>query len=93
MQKDTEYNSDALQRLTGRLRRRAVLVVVLWPIIGVVAGAYVGLGNGGNLAAVIGAVLGAFLGYLIGSMRSLYYNVQAMNLLCLKRIEENTRTG
>lgn len=92
MQKNAEYNSDALARLTRRLRRRAVFVMVLWPAIGILAGAYSGLGNAGNLGAVIGAVVGAFLGYLIGSMRFLYYNVQAMNALCLKQIEENTRT-
>ena len=92
MQRTIEYNSDALQRLTSRLRRRAIFVVALWPVIGILAGAYVGYGNAGNLGAVIGAAVGAFLGYLIGSMRSLYYNVQAMNALCLKRIEENTGT-
>ncbi|GEM_PF-5323451 len=92
MQKDTEYKSDALVRLTTRLRRRAVFVVVLWSVIGVLAGAYVGRGDAGNRGAVIGAIVGAFLGYLIGSMRALYYNVQAMNALCLMQIEENTRT-
>lgn len=92
MQKTIEYSSDALQRLASRLRRRAVFVMVLWLVIGILAGAYVGRGNAGNLGAVIGAVVGAFVGYLIGSMRFLYYNVQATNALCLKRIEENTRT-
>ena len=88
-----EYNSDALQRLTTRLRRRGVFVMVLWPVIGILAGAYVGLEIAGNLSAVIGAVVGTFLGYLIGSMRSPYYNVQATNALCLTQIEENTRTS
>lgn len=92
MQKTTEYNCDALQRLATRLRRRALLVMVLWPVIGVLAGAYVGLDIAGNLSTVIGAVVGTYLGYLIGSMRSLYYNALAINALCLKQIEENTRS-
>jgi hypothetical protein len=94
MQKNTEYDSDALVRLTARLRRRAVFVVVLWLVIGTGAGVYVGfeITNGSDLIAVMGAAAGAFIGYLIGSMRALYYNVQATNALCLKRIEENTRT-
>lgn len=91
MQKTTEYDPDALERLTRRLRRRAVFVVALWLVIGVLAGAYVGYGNFGYRGAIIGAVVGAFVGYLIGSMRSLYYHVQAANALCLKQIEENTR--
>lgn len=92
MQETIEYNPDVLQRLVSRLRWRAVFVMVLWPVIGVFAGAYLGLENGASLGAVVGAVVGAFIGYLIGSMRALYYRVQATNILCLKRIEENTRT-
>ena len=92
MPQEIEYSPQALQRLTTRLRRRAIFVLVLWLIIGVLVGAYIGFGNGGRLAAVIGAAAGTLLGYLIGSMRSFYYNVQAMNALCLGRIVENTRT-
>ena len=91
MQKNTEYNPEAVQRLTRRLHRQAAFVMVLWPVIGILVGVFGGLEIAGNFAAVIGAVVGAFLGYLIGSMRCLYYNVQAQNALCLKRIEENTR--
>jgi len=91
MQKNTEYNPDSVKRLTTRLYRRAVFVMVLWPVIGILVGAFVGLEVAGNLAAVIGAVVGAFVGYLIGSTRRLYYHVQANNTLCLKQIEENTR--
>lgn len=92
MAQDTEYSPEAVQRLTTRLRRRAIFVLVVWLIIGVLVGTYIGFGNGGRLAAAIGAATGIFFGYLIGSMRAFYYNVQAMNVLCLKRIEENTRT-
>ena len=93
MEKNTEYNSDSVVRLVRRLRRKAVFIILLWPIIGVLVGVYLGNNNGGKLAIVIGGIMGAFVGYLIGSMRYLYYNTQAMSLLCLKRIEENTRGG
>ena len=91
MQKRMEYNSHVLQSLARRLRRRAVFVMALWPIMGILAGAYIGFENTGNVTEVTGAAVGAFVGYLVGSMRSLYYNVQSMNALCLKQIEENTR--
>lgn len=94
MRKNTEYDSGVVVRLAARLRRRAVFVVVLWLVIGIGAGAYVGreIVDDSNLASVISAAVGAFIGYLIGSMRALYYNVQATNALCLKQIEENTRS-
>lgn len=88
MNKNTEYDPDAVHRLAGRLRRRAMLVLALWPVAGLVIGMIL-LGPGLNGA--IGAVVGSVLGYVIGSMRALHYDVQAQNALCLKRIEENTR--
>jgi hypothetical protein len=92
MQKNTEYSPDTVQRLATRLHRRAVFVTVLWPVIGILAGVFTGLEIAGNVAPVVGAVIGTVVGYLIGSMRCLYYSVQAQKALCLKQIEENTRT-
>ena len=91
MPKNSQHYPDAVDRLTARLHRRALIVTVIWPVIGFLAGGLSGLELGGNVTAAIGAVAGVMAGCLIGSMRSLYYHVQAQHLVCLKQIEENTR--
>ena len=86
-----QYNPESVHTLVAQLYRRATIVLELWPIIGVMAGGYAGRETAGNLGAAIGAALGGYLGYLIGSMRSLYYKVQAQTVLWQKQLEERTR--
>jgi len=86
-----QYNPDSVQKLVVRLDRRATLVLVLWPLIGVLIGGFAGRELSGNLVAVIGAVVGGYCGYLFGSMRRMYYKVQVQTMLWQKRVEELLR--
>ena len=86
-----QYNSDTVQKLAGRLNRRATFVLVFWPLIGALGGGFAGHELSGNLAAVVGAIVGGYLGYLFGSMRSMHYTAQAQTVLWQKRVEEQLR--
>lgn len=86
-----QYDPNATQTLTARLRRRATFVLFLWPLIGVVGGGYAGYKVSGYDHAVVGAVVGGCFGYLFGSMCSLRYRVQVQTLLWQGRVEELLR--
>ena len=87
-----QYNPEVVQKLITRLGRRAIFVLLFWPLIGVVGGAYAGYEFFGDFHAVVGAIVGGYLGYLLGSMCSLRYKVQVQTLLWQKRIEELLRS-
>ena len=86
------YDPDSVQKLVVRLNRRAIFVLLFWPLIGILIGGFAGREFSGNLAAVIGAVVGGYFGYLFGSARSIYYKIQVQTMLWQKRIEELIRT-
>jgi len=87
-----QYNLDAVQTMVVRLNRRAIFVLVFWPLIGIVIGGIAGHEYSGDLVAVIGGAVGGYFGYLFGSMRSLHYKVQAQTVLWQKRVEELLHT-
>ncbi len=91
MHKDIQYDPAVIGLLAKRLYRRAVFVLVFWPVIGVLAFGVNGYNDGGAPGAALGAAVGALLGYLFGTLRSMTLKARAQNALCLAKIEENTR--
>ncbi len=96
MHESIQYDQVAIHKLAKRLYRRSVFVLGLYPIIGVLGFGFAmyeiaGYELGEKLATIIGASVGAFLGYLFGTFRSMRLRIHAQTVLCLERIEENTR--
>ena len=91
MHESIQYDPVAIHKLAKRLYRRSVFVLVFYPVIGVLVLALNGYNSGYKHGAVIGAAAGALLGYLFGTLRSMRLKVHAQTVLCLERIEANTR--
>ena len=97
MHTNIQYDPVVVQKLAKWYYRRSVVVLVFYPVLGVLSCGFAfheiaGYELGERLAAVIGAAVGALLGYLFGSMRSKSLKLHAQIALCQQRIEENTRT-
>jgi len=94
------YDQAILQKFADRLYAKALVTIGFWMVIGFL----VGWALGSFLPMMVNpkirtdygliiAFVGGFLGFLIGNERAFAAKVEAQRLLCLMKIEQNTRSS
>ena len=92
----TAYNPAIIRQYADALYAQAIRMVVMWRIMGILAG-----GLAGNLLSgsrspnenvtVFGAIILGIIGLAIGRERAFDLKLKAQLALCRAQIEENTR--
>jgi len=93
-----KYDAVVICRYADFMYLIALLLTVLWILVGLAAGYLVGRSLEsqvwpGSGSTVIGTVVGALLGLLIGQAIASWYRLAAQVALCQVEIEKNTRKG
>jgi hypothetical protein len=91
------YDRSVIQQFAERLYAQARTVIVVWTILGVIAGLIAGatVADAVNTEqvlafAVVGALLFALIGFKLGQGRAFALRLQAQMALCQTQIEVNT---
>ncbi|MDE3111778.1 MAG: hypothetical protein KGK34_02445 [Chloroflexota bacterium] len=93
-----EYDPSIIRRYAQGLYDRADSIVLLYAVLGGLAGAAVGYAIAVAvrfdvaLGAVGGIIVLALIGYAYGESRAFWLRLQAQTALCQVQIEQNTRT-
>jgi hypothetical protein len=92
-----KYESKIIYEFAERLYSRANSIVVVYVLVGLLAGGVSGyaIGFASGNSAIAGSVLAVLLGglgYMMGTERAFQLKLQAQTALCHVQIEENTRS-
>lgn len=92
---ETKVHQDLAELLLLRAKRIVPVFTAMAAIVG--AGVGVGIARGGHHNAVLLVILWTFVlgvfGFVAGKERAFSLQLKARELLCLSRIEENTRAA
>ena len=97
-----QYEEKVLVELATRFYTMAKNIEVIWTLTGAAIGGMLILGGAAMVdllglvaigAALFGAVLGGAMAWSVARSKTLVLRAQAQGILCMQRIEQNTRRG